>query len=117
MPGLFHGTPLERPVTCEYCANPADHCACPKDPQGNPAPPSTQHPRVRREKRRGKWTTIIAELNLAEPELKTLTKQLKQHLSAGGGLTNNEIIIQGDHKDQTITHLKSLGYHPKPAGG
>ncbi len=122
--GLFHGTPLERPVTCEHCLQ--EHCVCPKDPAGNPCPPKLQHPRVRREKRRGKWTTIIAGLHASpdpgSTDLKPLLKTLKTTLGTGAGLDDTdksapELVIQGDHKDAVIEKLKALGYHPKPAGG
>lgn len=122
--GLFHGTPFERPVTCEYCQQAT--CVCPMDASGSPCPPKLQHPRVRREKRRGKWTTVIAHIR-ASPDpgatdLKPLLKSLKTTLGTGAGLDDAnkgapEIIIQGDHKDAVIAHLKALGYHPKPAGG
>ncbi len=129
--GLFHGTPLERPVTCEYCRLPA--CVCPRDAAGTACPPHLQHPRVRREKRRGKWTTVVAHLRAspdpvdpASPgkpgDLKPLLKSLKTALGTGAGLDDTrpdapELIIQGDHKDAVIAYLKARGYHPKPAGG
>jgi len=127
MPGLFDGTPLQQPVTCEHCRAPRDACTCPRDAAGDPRPPSTQHPRVRREKRRGKWNTIIADIH-ASPEptakpgdLTPLLKSLKARLGTGGGFGDTpagpEIVIQGDHRDAVVEHLKSLGYHAKPAGG
>lgn len=127
MPGLFHGSPLEQPVTCEHCHNPRDACTCPKDAAGSPRPPSTQHPRVRREKRRGKPNTIIADIHTspkptAKPgDLTPLLKSLKATLGTGGGLADTprgpEIILQGDHRDAVVARLNSLGYHAKPAGG
>ena len=92
MPGLFDGTPLHQPVTCEHCGHPRDACTCPKDAAGQPRPPSTQHPRVRREKRRGKPNTIIAGLHAAPTttdkpgDLTPLLKALKTKLGTGGGL-------------------------------
>lgn len=125
MSGLFAGTSLEQPVTCEHCG--AATCVCPKDAAGRACPPALQHPRVRREKRRGKWNTIIAGVQ-ASPEsgasagdLKPLLKSLRSKLGAGGGLSDSpagpELVIQGDHKDAVVTHLIALGYPAKPAGG
>jgi translation initiation factor 1 len=135
MPGLFDGTPLERPVTCEHCGGGAGSCACPRDASGLACPPSVQHPRVRREKRRGKWNTIVAGVS-ASPgggpgstdrpgDLSPLLRSLKAMLGTGGGLADppdrggggQEIVLQGDHRDAVVGHLKSLGYHAKPAGG
>ncbi len=127
MPGLFDGTSLQQPVTCEYCTNPRDACVCPRDAAGEPCPPSTQHPRVRREKRRGKPNTIIAGIHAGpnptgkHGDLTPFLKSLKTKLGTGGGLADSpgglEIVIQGDHRDALVDHLKSFGYHAKPAGG
>lgn len=117
MPGLFDGTSLERPVTCEHCAKPLDQCSCPRNAAGHASPPETQHPRVRREKRRGKWCTIIAGLELAPDEMKALARQLRTALGTGGGITDGEIIVQGDHRDAIVSELLARGYKAKPAGG
>ncbi|MEQ8850658.1 MAG: translation initiation factor [Phycisphaerales bacterium] len=117
MPGLFDGTSLERPVTCKHCANPLDECICPKNASGGASPPATQHPRVRREKRRGKWCTVVAGLDLSQDELKAMSKQFRSSLGAGGGVTDGELIIQGDHRDTIVARLCELGYKAKAAGG
>lgn len=117
MPGLFDGTSLEQPVTCEHCGKVVAECSCPKDAAGRSAPASAQHPRVRREKRRGKWCTVVAELTLAPDELKKLSKELRSSLGAGGGITDGDLIIQGDHRDVIVERLCAMGYKAKPAGG
>jgi translation initiation factor 1 len=117
MPGLFHGTSLERPVTCPHCGLLTAECTCPRDATGQVRHPCDQHPRVRREKRRGNWTTIIADLDPQATDLKALLKQLRTNLGTGGGLTDNQIILQGDHKQAVIDQLIALGYKAKPAGG
>ena len=117
MAGLFDGTSLERPVTCEHCRKPLDQCACPKSASGKASPPGSQQPRVRREKRRGKWCTVVAGLDLAPAELKALSKQLRTALGAGGGVTDGELIIQGDHRDTIVDRLCDMGYKAKAAGG
>ena len=35
MPGLFDGTPLVRPVTCQRCGKPLADCRCPRDAAGH----------------------------------------------------------------------------------
>ncbi|MEM1186480.1 MAG: hypothetical protein AAGI53_15935 [Planctomycetota bacterium] len=123
MSGLFAGTSLERPVTCEHCNN--ESCACPKDAKGNACPPKSQSPRVRREKRRGKWNTIIADIHASPGEgstdLKPLLKDLRTRFGTGGGLseseTGPEIVLQGDHRDEVVSRLTSFGYRAKASGG
>lgn len=125
MSGLFAGTAFEQPVTCEFCKL-AD-CACPKDASGSARPLADQSPRVRREKRRGKWNTVVTGVEAspdAEPgDLKPLLKALRTTLGTGGGLgdgdgrKNAEIVLQGDHRDAVVAHLNALGYKAKASGG
>ncbi|MCA9311045.1 MAG: translation initiation factor [Phycisphaerales bacterium] len=117
MLGLFDGTPLQRPVTCAYCGRPCEQCACPRNAGGEVSPPQSQHPRVRRERRRGKWCTIIADLDLSPDDLKSLSKHLRSSLGTGGGITDGELVIQGDHRDTIVSVLLAMGYKAKPAGG
>lgn len=126
MSGLFAGTPLERPVTCEHCSKPLDACTCPRDAAGRVRLPKDLHPRVRREKRRGKWSTIIADLDDATSgggaDLKALLRTLRTTLGTGGGIATTaagqtELVIQGDHRDAVVKHLCDMGYKAKPGGG
>lgn len=115
--GLFDGTSLERPVTCESCGRTLDACACPRDAGGRVTPPRDQPARVQREKRRGKWTTVVSGLDPAASDLPGLLKRFKQACSAGGGLRDDGFELQGDHRDRLVDELKQLGYPAKPAGG
>lgn len=121
MSGLFAGTSLERPVTCERCGNPLDECECPRDASGALCPPSAQQARVRREKRRGKWTTVITGLDPDATDLKALAGELRRSLGAGGTVGGSksepQIEIQGDHRDALVELLRSRGYPAKPSGG
>ncbi len=47
MSGLFDGTPLERPVTCEGCKRPLAQCACPRSESGVVLLPKDQPARRR----------------------------------------------------------------------
>lgn len=50
--------------------------------------------------------------------LKDLAKQLKTACGVGGSFKNNEIIIQGNKRDQVVDILKSEGFkNVKKAGG
>ena len=117
MPGLFAGTPLERPVTCEHCGQPHGRCACPRNRQGKVVVPKDQPARVRREKRGGKTVTVIFGIDLAEPHLRAMAAELKKALSTGGTLAGEEIEVQGDHRERVIEWLKARGYPAKAAGG
>jgi len=117
MSGLFAGTSLERPVTCERCGKVLDECACPRDWAGEVCSHGDQSPRVRREKRRGKWCTVIAGLDAEATDLKGLLKALRTGLGTGGGISDGDLILQGDHRDAVVDRLVAMGYKAKAAGG
>lgn len=118
MAGLFDGTPLERPVLCDRCGREVKACKCPAVvPERAATPPAEQSPRVRRERRRGKWTTAVAGLADEPTELKALLKQLQAAASCGGGLSDGELVLQGDHRDAVVARLIELGYRAKASGG
>lgn len=117
MPGLFDGTQLEQPVTCPACGKANECCACPRDADGELCQPKDQDARVRREKRRGKWVTVVTGLNPVATDLKQLAKTLKAKCASGGSVTDDGIEVQGDHRDTVVTYLQSLGYPAKAAGG
>lgn len=110
--GLFDGTPLERPVTTDDVERQGDRSKAEAGPQ-----PSEQSPRVRRERRRGKWNTVIAGVAGGPAEQKALLKELRTQLGAGGGITDGELILQGDHRDAVVERLVAMGYRAKAAGG
>ena len=75
--------------------------------------------RIRRETkgRKGKGVTTVSGIGLAEIDLKTLAKQLKQKCSTGGTVKDGVIEIQGDHREKLKTELEKLGHTVKLAGG
>ncbi len=117
MPGLFDGSKLEQPVTCPACGKAADDCTCPRDANGALCLPKDQDARVRREKRRGKWVTVVTGLDANATDLKALAKVLKNKCASGGTATDDGVEVQGDHRELIVAHLKALGYPAKPAGG
>ncbi|WP_111640337.1 stress response translation initiation inhibitor YciH [Marinimicrobium alkaliphilum] len=75
--------------------------------------------RIRRETagRKGKGVTTISGVLLAEKELKTLAKTLKQQCGTGGSVKNGIIEIQGDVRDKVKALLEAQGHTVKLAGG
>lgn len=117
MSGLFAGTSLERPVTCERCGKALLACTCPRGSDGKVLLPKDQPARVRREKRRGKLVTVISGLDPKATDLHALLKSLKTTLGAGGTVADGEVEVQGDHRDKVIAVLVRMGYPAKGAGG
>ena len=75
--------------------------------------------RIRRETkgRKGKGVTTLSGIDLPEPDLKTLAKQLKQKCSTGGTIKSGVIEVQGDHRDLLKKELEKRGHNVKLAGG
>lgn len=118
MPGLFDGTPLERPVTCERCEKPLDLCKCPRAKSGKIVLPKDQPARVSRERRGGgKMVTIVRGLDPNATDLAAMLKELKSKLGAGGTISDGCIELQGDHRDKLVEKLRQLGYPAKASGG
>jgi translation initiation factor 1 len=69
------------------------------------------------EKRKGKPITILEGYNGASDDFKKLAKLLKTRLGVGGSAKNEQIIIQGDYRDQIMTILQEFGFKTKRVGG
>ena len=82
-------------------------------------PPSQQNLRVQasRAGRKGKTVTTITGFQSKPETLAALLKQLKSQCGAGGTVKENEIEIQGDHKQKILEILTKLGYKAKISGG
>ena len=69
------------------------------------------------EKRNGRPVTILEGYNGAKEDFKILSKYIKTHLSVGGSVKDEAIIIQGDYRDKIMTILKEMGFKVKRVGG
>ena len=81
--------------------------------------PNQQNLRVQvsRKGRKGKTVTIISGFQSNQETLAALLKQLKNQCGAGGTIKDNEIEIQGEHKQKLLEILIKLGYKAKISGG
>ena len=60
--------------------------------------------------RRGKAVTVISGLALSSEMRDKLAKELKQKMSAGGTVHNDEIELQGDHVIRVVRYLQENGF-------
>ncbi len=59
--------------------------------------------------RRGKEVSIIRGLELPEPLLNQIAKEIKTHCGTGGSVKDGEIIIQGNFRDNIQKILSNKG--------
>lgn len=116
MPGLFAGTPFDRPPRCEHCDRLESECTCP--PPAEPEPvwrdPQKQTARLSVEKRkRGKMVSVVRGLAADESDLPALLTRLKTVCGAGGSLQGDDIEIQGQQLDRIRSVLQEIGYKVK----
>ncbi|MBX3011976.1 MAG: hypothetical protein KF832_10745 [Caldilineaceae bacterium] len=72
---------------------------------------------VERKGRGGKTVSVIKGVMSPPHGKDALVKLLKTKLGTGGAVKDEDLEIQGDHRDAIVTVLTELGYSAKRAGG
>ncbi len=82
-------------------------------------PPEDQRLRIWLDRIKGnKEITRIKGFEGDEAVLEKLGKELKKKCGAGGSVKDQEILLQGDHRNKVIDLLKQAGYEDvKKSGG
>lgn len=65
----------------------------------------------------GKLMTVIRGFKGSENEMKDLEKLLKSRCGTGGTVKADEILIQGNHRQQVLKILQEIGHQAKLSGG
>jgi translation initiation factor 1 len=98
---------------CPKCGWPAASCRC--SSQSEEPVPDKVVARLRIEKagRRGKTVTVVEGLPRNSDFLKKLATEIKRTCATGGGVVEDRIEVQGDHRDRLRTSLGSKGWTVK----
>ena len=90
---------------CEKCGLPKDLCICSEIEKGQ------QRIKIRLERR--KWNrpvTVIEGLDTKTMNIGKIAAELKAYCACGGTAKNNQILLQGDHRDRVRDKLVKLGF-------
>ena len=90
---------------CPICGLPKDLCVCGEIGK------EQQRIRIRLETRKwGKATTMVEGVDNKDADLPSLAQKLKNFCACGGTAKNDQIMLQGDHREKVRQYLIKLGY-------
>lgn len=90
---------------CPVCGLPKDLCVCEEMSK------EQQRIRIRLETRKyGKHLTVIDGINSKDVKLNKLATTLKAKCACGGTSKNEQILLQGDHRDVARDVLIQMGF-------
>ena len=101
-----------------FSTNPDFEYTTTEEQEAATLPPAQQNLRVwlDRKQRGGKTVTLVKGFVGTESDLTELGRMLKSRCGVGGSAKDDEIIIQGDHRDRVVELLTAAGYKCKKAG-
>lgn len=73
------------------------------------AAPARAVVRIERKGRGGKEATVVEKLTLADAELETWLREMKQSFGCGGALEDGAIVLHGDQRDRVVFFLERAG--------
>jgi translation initiation factor 1 len=101
-----------------YSTNPDFDYQADEPSEAETLPPAQQNLKIWLVKLGGnKVVTAVRGFVGTNADLAELGKQLKAACGAGGSTKDDEILIQGDHRDKILAWLTSKSYKAKKAGG
>ena len=101
-----------------YSTDPNFQFQSDEQPEAETLPPAQQDLKIWIVKLGGnKVVTTVRGFIGTDADLSELGKQLKTGCGAGGSVKDDEILIQGDHRDTVQAELEKMGYKVKRSGG
>jgi translation initiation factor 1 len=92
-------------MVCPKCGLPQELCIC------ETIAKETQKIKIEKVQRRyGKYMTTIRGIDKSKIDIKELMKKLKSKLACGGTYKNDEIELQGDHRERVKEILIQEGF-------
>jgi translation initiation factor 1 len=84
----------------------------PEQPSAVTLPPAEQKLKIslQTKHRAGKTVTVITGFEGKQEDAETLGKQLRNYCGTGGAAKEDEIILQGDHREKALQFLLQKGY-------
>jgi len=102
---------------CKKCGKALKKCRCIASSQLKiKAPNQTIKIQYEKKGRKGNGVCVITNLTLPSAEMKTLAKELKTKCGSGGSIKDQQIEIQGDHREIIKAALEEKQYKVKIAG-
>jgi len=93
------------PEICPVCGLPKELCICEEMSK------EQQRIKIRLERRKwGKKYTVLDGINSKEMKLNKLATTLKAKCACGGTAKNNQILLQGDHREIVRDTLIDMGF-------